>query len=221
MPQGVVAGVVGLAAPGLGARPAVVEDQAGAVVDEPQAAGGDQQVGVAPGAVDVADQGVEPEHPGGGVGVHLEAQRVEVQRPGHVRHAEVGAPAGPHLVLDLHLGLAAGEHRVEVDQGEFGHRQAEPAAEFAGQHLGDQRLAALGRADPFQDVQPAVVGLDQAWHRTAFAQRRHVADGRHLGEHPDSLSVSSGCTLRYPVRVWRAVVLATSRTRHTDSQRRG
>ena len=64
----VVGGVVGLAREPLGrpdaAGPAVVEVQAGAVVDGPQVAVPHQQVGVAPGAVDVRGQRVEPQHRG-------------------------------------------------------------------------------------------------------------------------------------------------------------
>ncbi len=146
----------------------MVEDQAGAVVDQPQTAGGDQQVGVAPGTVDVADQRVEPEHLPGEFRLHLEAERVEVERPADERHPEVAATAGPDLVLDLRVRLAAGQHRVEVDHDQLGHGQAEPPAQLAGQHLGDQRLAALRGPAPLERVEPVVVGLDQARHRAAF-----------------------------------------------------
>ena len=47
------------------ARPAVVEVERRAVVDHPEVVVPQQQVGVAPGAVDVRGEGVEPEHPRG------------------------------------------------------------------------------------------------------------------------------------------------------------
>ena len=49
------------------AAPRVVEVQRGAVVDQPQVAVPDQQVGVAPAAVDVGDERVQPQRPGGDV----------------------------------------------------------------------------------------------------------------------------------------------------------
>ena len=46
-------------------------------------------------------------------------------------------------------------------------------------HLGDQRLQPLAGAAELDDVQPVVVGLDEAGHRAALAQRRDVARGAH------------------------------------------
>ena len=44
-------------------------------------------------------------------------------------------------------------------------------------HSGDERARALAGAAELHDVQPVVVGLDEAGQRAALAERRHVARG--------------------------------------------
>ena len=68
-------------------RPVVVERQRGAVVDQVQPAVPEQHVRVAPRAVDVADQRVEPQHPPG-------ERRVQRRTPaGRSRARRAGSPA--------------------------------------------------------------------------------------------------------------------------------
>src|SRR3546814_9534811 len=87
-----------------------------AVVDQVQLAVPQQQVGVARGAVDVGDEGVEPDDRQRQQRVGLLDQRVEVDRAGQVVERDVGAAAGADQVLDLRVGLGARQVRVEFDQ---------------------------------------------------------------------------------------------------------
>ncbi len=189
----VVGGVVRLGGRGGGARPVVVPDHGGAVVDEPQAVVPDQQVGVAPGAVDIVDQRVEPDHTAGLHGVDLEGERVETEGTGQEVHAEVEPAAGLEERLHLGVGLAAADDRVQLDPGQLRHAQPQPAAELPADHLGDQRLAALAGAGEFHDIGPEIVRLDDAGERAALTQGRDVAGRRDFGEHrPRLLGGSRG-----------------------------
>lgn len=189
--EGVVGGVVGAGGGCLCAGPVVVPDHGGAVVDEPRLAAQAQQVGVAPGAVDVVDQRVEPDDPSGLRRAHLEGERVEAERAGEEAHAQVGAAAGLEQFLHLLVGLTEPEHRVDVDGHQPRHPETQPAGEFAADHLGDQRLAALTRAGELQDVRAEVVGLDESRQRTALTQRRDVAGREDLSQHLCRPPVSS------------------------------
>ena len=59
-------------------------------------------------------------------------------------------------------GSARAERRVELDQHELGHRQAERAGQLPGHDLRRQRLRTLARAAELEDVEAVVVGLDDA-----------------------------------------------------------
>ena len=63
-----------------------------------------------------------------------------------------------------------------------GTEQAEPARQFAGDDLGDERVHALSRAAELRHVDAVVGGLDEARHRAALAQRRHVAGRAYAGQ---------------------------------------
>ena len=67
--------------------PVVVEVERRAVVDQPELAVPDQQVGVARRAVDVGDEGVEPDDARGELGVGLRGERVEGDRARQVVEA--------------------------------------------------------------------------------------------------------------------------------------
>src|SRR5262249_36007106 len=116
--------------------PAVVEDEGGAVVDQPQprgcgAEGGpDHEVGAVHGAVDVHGQRVQPDDParlhrvdGAGPG----DLGGEVPGAGEVVHAEVETGARVQQVAHLLVRFVRGDGRVEVREDQFGHAQSEPA----------------------------------------------------------------------------------------------
>lgn len=165
-----VAGVVGAGRGGLGGGPVVLPDHGGAVVDDPQIAAVHQQVGVAPGAVDVVHERVEPDDPAGLLGGHREGERVEAEGAGEEVHAEVGAAAGLQQLLYLLVGFAEAEHDVELHGHQPGHPESEPAGQFAADDLGDERLAALSGAGELHDVQTEVVGLDESRQGAALTQ---------------------------------------------------
>jgi hypothetical protein len=52
------------------------------------------------------------------------------------------------------------EHRIEVDERELGHLQAERACELPRDHFGEERLASLTGAAELQDVDAVVAGSD-------------------------------------------------------------
>src|SRR3546814_3319619 len=78
-----------------------MEVQRRAVVDQVQLAVPHQQVGVARGAVDVGDQGVEPDDRRRQRRVGLLDQRVEVDRAGQVVERDVGAARSEEHTSEL------------------------------------------------------------------------------------------------------------------------
>lgn len=186
----VVAGVVGLGGEFLRAgrrrAPAVVEVQRGAVVDQPQPAVPDQQVRIAPAAVDVGGEGVQPEDAGslrrvGGVaGVPAERAGQEVDR-------QVQPDAGGEQILHLFVGLVLADRGVELERTELGNPQSQPPRELPDDHLRHQHLQALTRAAELGDVGSQVACLDDAGQRTPLAQRGHIAKGLHGRDHTGQL----------------------------------
>jgi len=167
----------------------MMEVERRAVVDEPELAVPDQHVGVARRSIEVGDESVEPDDARRELGVGLPGERVERDRAGQVveRQVEaaaavVGAGAGPDQVLDLGVGLGAREVGVDRREDDLRHRQAERAADLAGDELGDERARSLPGAAELEDVEAVVVAFDDRRQRAALAQRRHVADRAH-GSH--------------------------------------
>jgi hypothetical protein len=108
---------------------AVVEVEGGAVVDQPQPSVPDEQVRVPRGAVDVRDERVEPDDLGRAVRVGVRVGRGrERQRARQEVHAQVRSRARQQEVLDLRVGLGAPDRRVELDDRQLGHGQAERRA---------------------------------------------------------------------------------------------
>ena len=124
--------------------------------------------------------------------------------PGRKSSARVAAAAGLHELLDLGVRLGRRQQRIDVDEHDLRDAQAERAGDLADDHLGDQRLQALPGAAELDDVQPVVVGLDEAGHRAALAQRRDVARGAHgaqrgggrVGHRARTLTMSAATVLR-------------------------
>ena len=172
----------------LRARPPVVEGQRGAVVDEVRRTVPAQHVDVAPGAVHVADERVEPQHPPREPRVDRERAGVEVERSGQEVHAQVQAGAAAQQVLDLLVRLRDAERRVQLDRHQLRDRQPQPAGQLSADHLRDEHRQALPGAGVLDDVGAEVVGLHQARQRPALTQRRDVPDGRDVaqrgGRHP-------------------------------------
>jgi hypothetical protein len=129
------------------------------------------------------------------------------------RGKEVDAEVRPRTrgeqVLDLGVGLGPAERRVHLGQRELGHGQAERARQLPHDDLGDQRERPLTRAAELQDVQAIVVGLHQAGHRPALAQRRDVprggdgaqgGDGGHARDRSARACWSRSVVIRLPGR---------------------
>jgi hypothetical protein len=95
----------------LPARPAVVKEQRRAVIDQPDALGAHQQVGVARGAIDVGHVCVQPDD------LRRELRRdqlgvdgrIECQSASQILQSEVGAHAAAQNVLNLGVRLATTE----------------------------------------------------------------------------------------------------------------
>jgi hypothetical protein len=139
-----------------------------------------QQVGVARGAVDIGGQRVQPDDVGGEGRRRLPRARGRVgQRPGQEVDAEVDPLAGGDELLDLGVGLGAGELGLELGDHELGDRHPQGAGQLARHNLGHQRPRPLPRAAELHHVHPVVVGLDQPRQRAALAQGHHVAGGGH------------------------------------------
>ena len=176
-------------------RPVVVEVQRGPVVDEPDVTVPDQQVGVAPGAVDVLDQRVEPEQLAGEVLVHGPAQRVEPGGAGEEVHGEVEARARPEQILDLLVRLARGDPRVQVGEGELRRPQAERAGQLTRDDLRDERERPLARATELEHVGAEVVGLHETRQAAALPERGQVTGDRDTFKHAGQVRpVAAACS---------------------------
>ena len=136
-----------------------------------------QHVRIAGRTVQVRRVCVEPDDRGGQLGVRLLRDRVEHHRSGQVVEREIEPGTGLDQMLDFRIRLGAGEVRIEVDENDLRHRQAQRAADLSCHHLGDERLGSLARAAELEHVQPVVVGLDDRRERAPFAQRSNVPGG--------------------------------------------
>ena len=160
----------------------MVEVQRGAVVDQIEPAVPHQQVGVARRAVDVADEGIEPDDARRQVRIGLFGNGVEVHSARQVVHRQVESRAGLDQVLDLRIAFGAREFGVQVHQRQVRHRQLQRLGESAGDHFGHQRLRALAGAAELEHVEAFVVGFHDGGHGAAFAQWGDVAGGGTEGE---------------------------------------
>ena len=107
-------------------------------------------------------------------------RRVERQRPGQEVETEVEAGAAHEQVLDLGVRLGPCRAPDRARRGRSpgtGRPSARPSS--PRDQLGDQRLGPLAGAVELDDVQPVVVGLDEAGQRAALAERRDVAGRGH------------------------------------------
>jgi hypothetical protein len=158
------------------AGPVEVDVEGGALVDQVEPLVPEEEVGVAGGAVDVREIGVEPDDRRGEGGVGSGRYgRVVAEGAGEEVDGEVEAGAGLDQGLDLGVGLGAAEDGVERGEGDVGDGQAEGAADRAGDELGDEDLGALAGAAELEDVGAEVVGLDDGRQRAALAQGGDVA----------------------------------------------
>ena len=98
-------------------------------------------------AIDVGHERVEPDDVGGELRIDhaLERQR-ERQRAGQEVHAEIRADARVEQLLDVRIRLGAAHLDRDLDDGEVGYEQPEPACQLARDDLGDERVLALSRA---------------------------------------------------------------------------
>ncbi len=136
------------------------------MVDQVELATPAEQVRVARRAVDIRDEGIEPDDSGSQVGIDRAIRNgIEGERAREIGEAEILADASPQDVLDLRVGLTLAESRVEVHQCRRRHRQPEHTGYFRGEQLGDQRLHSLPRATKLHHVCPRLVGLDDSGQR--------------------------------------------------------
>ena len=127
-------------------RPGVLAVERGAVVDQPQAAVPDQQVGVLRRAVDVGGQRIEPDDRRGQLRVGRRARGRRVgERAGQEVEPDVAARARAISSWISGSGSARAELRVDLHEHDLGHRQPDGAGELAGHDLGHQRLRPLAR----------------------------------------------------------------------------
>jgi hypothetical protein len=151
----------------------------------------DQQVGVPCAAVDVRDQGVEPDQSVRDVAVDHEAA-VVAHRARQEVDGQVHPGARGDELLHLLVGFSTTDLGVDLDQGQIGYGQVEPARQRADHDLGDQRLRTLAGGGELHHVGAEVVGLDQPRQRSALAQRREVGRRGHRGQHGPTLGNPSG-----------------------------
>ncbi|MPN44955.1 hypothetical protein SDC9_192522 [bioreactor metagenome] len=141
-----------------------------------------QHICVARRAIHIADQGVEPHQARGKVIVHHVHCRVKVDGARQIVQPHVQPVAGANQVLNLGVGLGAGQVAVQVQQHDFRHRQAQRTCHAARDDLGHQRAHALPGAPELEHIGAQVVGLDNRRHGAAFTQRRDIALHQHRAQ---------------------------------------
>ena len=158
------------------ARAAVLAVERRAVVDQPEPAVPEQQVGLLRGAVDVRHERVEPDDVGGELGSSRAGRRRRraARRGGSRPRGSCPALAGMQ-VLDLGSGSARPSAGSTSTTHELRHRETEGPRQLADDDLGDQRRGPWPAPRNFSDVEPVVVGLDEAGQRSALPQRGDVA----------------------------------------------
>ena len=109
-----------------------------------------------------------------------DAPGIERQGAGQEVEPEVEAATAMDEILELLVGFRIAEAAVDLDRDDLGDGQPEGATDLAGEPLRDERPRTLAGAPELHDVQPVVVGLDQARQRAALAQGRDVAGGGHV-----------------------------------------
>jgi hypothetical protein len=157
----------------------MVLEEGGAVIDQPDGVVPAQHVRVADGAVDIGDQGVEPDDIGGEfrsdrVGFRL----VEREGAGQEIEAEVAPGAFREEIAHFVVRLALGEGGGDIDDDEFRHVEAERAADLATDEFGNEGFQALSGAAELHHVETVVTCLDDAGQRAALAQGRDIARSR-------------------------------------------
>ena len=192
----------------VGIPPGVVDVQRCPVVDQPGPAVPDEEIGVARRPVGIGRERVEPDDRRGVPRIDLRrGARVERQGPRQEVEAQVQAAAAMDEILELLVGLGVAEAAVDLDRDEFGDRKPERPTDLTGQPLRDERARTLACGAELHDVQPVIVGLDQARQRATLAQGRDIAGGGHVarsGHAPES-SAPRPVQVRNGLRVLRHV----------------
>ena len=88
-------------------------------------------------------------------------QRVILERVGQKPHPQVETRARVQRLAYFGVGLTHPEARRDFDEGKLGDAQPEKAADLSGHQLRDEGARALRGRMELQDVQLAVVRLDQ------------------------------------------------------------
>src|SRR5690606_2188498 len=114
--------------------------------------------------------------------------RCKIERAVQVPYAHVDAVTRAEEILDLRIGLADAELRIDLDERDVGHRQIERSRYACTDQLRDERLRTLPCPAELDDP-GAVVGIDDGRQRPALPQGLDVAEGRderqaldHAGE---------------------------------------
>ena len=165
-------------------RAGVMEVERRAVVDQPELAMPDQHVGVARRAVEVGDEGVEPDDARGELGIGLAGERVEGERAGQVVEAEVECRALARI-----RSWISGSGSVRARSVSSSTKTISGTGSPSARAISPATSSAISAFVPWpgaaelEDVQAVVVGLDHRRQRAALAQRRDVAgggDGSHV-----------------------------------------
>jgi hypothetical protein len=98
----------------VGIAPGVVEAQARAMVDRPQVLVPDQQIGIASAAIDVGDEGVQPDHSGRVLGWQHKGPVISNRSRQEV-DGEIQTGAGRDQFLNLLIWFSPPDFCVDVD----------------------------------------------------------------------------------------------------------
>lgn len=163
--------------------PPIVEIQARTMVNQPDVVVPHQEIRIAPTAIDVADERVEPHQP------RREFARDESPSPfdpecaGQEVHAEVQANTCLEKILDFLVGFVLGQLFVQPEAHHVGYPKTHGARQFSGDDLGREHRRPLAGTVKLRYVGAKVIRLDDAGQGTAFAQGRDVANDLDLRKH--------------------------------------
>src|SRR5687767_256210 len=135
--------------------PRVMEKERRAVVDQPEPAVPHQEIAVARRAIDVGNQGVEPDdlrRQAFFAGHRSVDQWIEGDRAWKVIESEIEPFAAPQKVLNFSIRLGPGHPRIDIRENDLGNGKAEVAGDLTGDELGDQRANALPGSSELENV---------------------------------------------------------------------
>src|SRR5690606_12598519 len=119
--------------------------QRGSVIDQPEVSVPDEHVRVAGRAIDIRNEGIEPDDSRRQPAVDLIDDRIEGNGAGQIVEPQIQAAARADEILDFGIGLCASQLGVELDEDNLGYAKSEGARDPSRDELGHEHFLPLPR----------------------------------------------------------------------------